>query len=212
LLVSLRASLLKPRNRQSINKEKTVMPIKINRPTIQARDAQVIAGINKHLHNMPSILLLGVSYTPASLVSFVQAQIDSANAATAAKVALQEAAKANQATNEKVNPVIRELRSFVINTLGPDGNVLTDFGFTLPKPRKVPLTADQAAAAKKREATREARHTMGSVQKKKVKGTVEVPVAQVAPATSPAVPAAAAPAPANGAPAPSPSGASSSHS
>jgi len=50
--------------------------------------------------------------------------------------------------------------------------VLADFGIQPPKVR-VPLTVEaKAAAAAKRAATRAARHTMGSQQKKAVKGDV----------------------------------------
>jgi hypothetical protein len=62
----------------------------------------------------------------------------------------------------------------------------------VPKAR-APMTIEaKAAATQKRKATREMRHTMGSVQKKSVKGTVAVPAPGVAPATVSTTPPAAA--------------------
>ena len=137
----------------------------VNRSTIQARDAEVISGIQKHLMNVASISLNGVSYTPAALIQLVQSEIDAANAATQAKTAFSQAAQANQAAHAKVAPVITALRTYVINLMGTQGTTLDDFGFSPPKAHKVLTAAEKAAAAAKRKATRAARHTMGSNQK-----------------------------------------------
>ncbi len=40
---------------------------KTNQTTVQTRDAQIIVGIGKHMQNVPSIVLLGTSYTPSTL-------------------------------------------------------------------------------------------------------------------------------------------------
>ncbi len=73
----------------------------------------------------------------------------------------------------KVNTTYQLLRSALIAQYGKSANaVLNDFGMTAPK-APGPKTVDaKATAAVKRSATRVARHTMGSVQKKGVTGNV----------------------------------------
>jgi hypothetical protein len=70
-----------------------------------------------------------------------------------------------------------------VGQYGANANaVLNDFGMEAPKPKGPKTVATKAVAAQKRDATRAVRHTMGKVQKKSVKGTVQVPVATVPPA------------------------------
>jgi hypothetical protein len=151
-----------------------------NRTTTQARDAQVIAGIDKHLQTVSSLPLLGSTFTPADLVKLIQSRIDSANAASTTKAGWHSAVVKDVALNAKLTPVIRALRQYVISVFGDTSPVLADFGFAPPK--KATRTPEQkAAAAAKATATRKARHTMGKNQKKDIKGTVPV----TAPATPP---------------------------
>ena len=75
---------------------------------------------------------------------------------------------------------------FVKAAFGKSPDVLADFGLQ-PKKTSTPLTIDQkAAAAAKRAATRAARHTMGTKQKKNVKGTITTIVAPT-PSNAPVV-------------------------
>ena len=68
---------------------------------------------------------------------------------------------------------------------GTQSPKLADFGFTVRK--RATQTAEQkAAAALKRKATREARHTMGSKQRLKLTGA---PVPSPAPTPAPSPPA-----------------------
>jgi hypothetical protein len=143
----------------------------INRTKIQARDAQVIAGIQKHLQNTSSLPLLGSTYTPADLVKIFQSRIDSGSTATTAKADWHSTVLADRALTAKLTPLLRELRQYVISVFGETSPVLADFGFTPPK--RTPRTPQQkAAAAAKAKATRAARHTAGTKQKKAVKGDV----------------------------------------
>ena len=83
------------------------------------------------------------------------------------------------------------LEAWVIQEFGAGSQQALDFGFAPPK--KAVRTVEEKAQAKVRaKATRAARHTMGSQQKKLIKGTVVVPTAPAAPATS--VPAGPSPA------------------
>ena len=141
----------------------------INRATIQARDAQIIAGIEKHLQNTPTLPLGGSAYMPADLVKLLQSRIDSANTATSAKANWHATVVAERALNTKLSPILRGLRQHLFNVYGETSPILSDFGFSPPK-RATRTPEEKAAAAAKAKATRKARHTMGKKQKKGVKG------------------------------------------
>jgi len=141
------------------------------RTTINGRDANFIAAIDKHLSNVPNLPLAGSAYTPAALKQLFQSHIDAANAATAARANLLEAAAAYRSLSTKITPVVRGLRQYAINAFGVTSPVLADFGFTAPK--RTPMNAEQIAArTAKSKATRTARMTMGKRQKQGVHGDV----------------------------------------
>ena len=75
----------------------------------------------------------------------------------------------------------RALKPWVINTFGANSQAAHDFGFPPPK---VPVRTakSKVAAVLQAEATRKARHTMGSVQKQNIKGAIVVSTAPAAPA------------------------------
>ncbi len=105
-----------------------------------------------------------------------------------------------------VAPLRQSIRSILQGRFGKEATALTAFGFSPAKPPK--KTAEtKAAAAVKTAATREARHTMGRVQKKTVKGDV-VAIAVTPLVASPPQPASGASAPSSPTPSPSPSPAS----
>ncbi len=142
----------------------------INRPTTQARDAQIILGIQKNLKPVSTLPLGGATFTPDALMKLVQSRIDSLNVIAASRATWLSQVASARALSAQLTPILRGLRQYVINAYGEASPVLADFGFTPPKQRV--LTPEQkAAAAVKAKATRAARHTMGKVQKKSVKGT-----------------------------------------
>lgn len=171
-----------------------------NRPTTQARDAQIISGIQKNLQHVSSLPIGGTTLTPDALVKLVQSHIDSMNVVASSQATWHSQVVSNKALSTQLTPILRGLRQYVIGAYGETNPVLADFGFTAPKKRV--LTPEQkAAAAVKAKATRAARHTMGKVQKKSVKGTAPAitPPGDVtkAPSSTPAVVTAAAAKPAS---------------
>jgi hypothetical protein len=132
---------------------------------------QLIAGAEKHLTGVTQVPLAGGSYTPAQITSTLQSlvnlrsDVDASKASTRAKIA-------NEATRmPALRAFLSAFESFVKGAFGPSPDVLADFGI-IPKVR-VPLTVEaKAAAAAKRASTRAARHTLGTKQKKAVKGDV----------------------------------------
>ncbi len=167
----------------------------INRANTQAHDAQLIAGIQKHLTTVPSLPLAGSTFAPADLVKLIQSRTDLA-ATIANNAATWHASLASeQALNAKLTPILRGLRQYLFNNFGATSPVIADFGLTAP--RSATKTPEQkAAAAAKAKATRVARNTMGKKQKKDVKGAVKATLV-VTPlaAPTPAAPTPATPGP-----------------
>jgi hypothetical protein len=132
----------------------------------------LIAGLQKRLAGSTQVPLSGGVFTPAQIVAELQklvtmrADVEAARAATRAKVEVERTSA----------PAIRAFMStvvqFVRTAFGNQADVLADFGLD-PKKVRTPLTVEQkAAAAAKRETTREARGTKSAKAKKGIKGTV----------------------------------------
>jgi hypothetical protein len=155
-----------------------------------ANDQLLISGIQKHFAS-GSIILNGTSYTGPALVSAVQARLSAVNATIAAKATWQAAVKAEDEELLTSQSFLNALRKSLY-TMFTDINDLADFGL---KPHKKPaLTpAERVVAAAKAKATREARHTMGAVQKKAIKGTAAPPATGASSGSSPVTPVASAP-------------------
>jgi hypothetical protein len=182
---------------------------------VAALAGQLIAGTANVLTSTPSVVLLGSSYTPAQIASKLQSivtlrsDVDAAKAATKAKLA----AEASQ------SPALRDLmvafESYLRGAYGSQPDVLAQFGLQPKKVRTPATVAAKAVAVAKRAATRVARHTMGSVQKKAVKGDVTgvvvVPVTSAsAPTATPSSPTAPATSGGNQAATPAPAGSTTS--
>jgi hypothetical protein len=104
-------------------------------------------------------------------VKLIQSRIDATGQADTTKATWHSTVAANEALSTKLMPVLRALRQYVINVYGATSPVLADFGFAPPK-SATRTPEEKAASAAKAKATREARHTMGKVKKKTVKGNV----------------------------------------
>jgi hypothetical protein len=143
----------------------------IGKAAVVALAQQLIAGTSKHLASVTTVMLAGDSYTPAQVTTKLQevvslrADVDAAKATTQAKLATEEA------DMPALRTLMGALVMYVKAAYGNAPDVLADFGVH-PKTR-APLTVEaKTAAAAKRKATRTARKTMGSQQKKGVKGAV----------------------------------------
>jgi hypothetical protein len=161
--------------------------------TIAALAGQLTAGISKRLANVGSLTLAGSTFTPAQLTTLLekvvqlQKDVDDARSATKAKVAAETAQL--PALRTTMSAFVQYLRA----TFGEQADVLADFGLQPKKAATPPTIEQKAAAAAKREATRVARHTMGPVQKKKVKGAVTGVVVTPITAPQPIAPVSATP-------------------
>jgi hypothetical protein len=157
-----------------------------NKGQVAAAAKQLIAGAEKHLAGATPIALLGSSFTPSQITSQLQtvvtlrADVDASRASTNAKIA-------NEATQmPALRAFMSAFESFIMGAFGSSPDVLADFG-TARKAR-APITVEaKAAAAAKRASTRAARHTMGSKQKKGIKGDVTGVVVTPITASAPTV-------------------------
>ncbi len=132
---------------------------------------QLIAGTNKHFANTSQLAFASATFTPAQVTASLQTIVKLRNDVNAAQAATKAKLAAEQAQAPTLHSFMAAYESFVRATFSNSPDVLADFGLT--KKARTPLTVDQkAAAVAKREATRAARGTMGSKQKKTVKGTV----------------------------------------
>jgi hypothetical protein len=170
-----------------------------NKPTRKDRLRLIASGVELHFPSGQTILAGQTFNLPSDLVKLIQVDIDATNAADKVRADWLAAVQVQLDSHRKVAPVLRALKRLVLAQFGDTqdaSSALADFGFT---PLKVPaITAGaKATSVEKSRATRTARHTMGSKQKKLVKGTVETT------APSPATPAPT-PAPGPAASVPSP--------
>ena len=133
---------------------------------------QLIAGTQKHFGTASSLAFASATFTPAQVTTSLQTIVDLRSAVDAAKAST----KVKVSTEAEQAPALDALTAayiaFVRATFAKSPDVLADFGLK-PKKTSTPLTVEeQAAAVAKRASTRAARSTMGTVQKKKVKGDV----------------------------------------
>jgi hypothetical protein len=138
---------------------------------LQQRARSLIAGTHKHLPN-EKLTVGGTTYESAALVQILQSLDNAIAASDEAKAKSKDALKNKNEVHAKVGPVLRAYQSYLFASLGNTPSTLADFGLAPRKERTPPKVEKLAAATAKRKATREARHTMGPVQKKGVLGNV----------------------------------------
>jgi hypothetical protein len=163
---------------------------------LQQRVGILVAGTQKHFPTGP-LTVGGVTYESATLIQILQGLGTAIAGADVAKTQWNDALKNMQDQVAKAVPVLRAYQSYLIASFGNAPSTLAEFGL-VPRSGPASLTVEQkAAAAAKGAATRAARHTQGSVQKKAVKGNVTGVVVTPIAATQPSAanPASGAPAP-----------------
>jgi hypothetical protein len=158
-----------------------------NRSQQQASDQSLIDGLKKHTSTLSSLTFGGTSNPTPAIIAVLEARIASASAVLPTRATWQSTVQADRDERAKTNTFVSGLRQALQLAFAGSIDGLADFGLK-PRKQRTALTPEQkAAAVAKAKATRAARHTMGSKQKAKVKGTVS----QAAPAAPP--PAAPAP-------------------
>jgi hypothetical protein len=121
------------------------------------------------LSNVPSFTLAGKVYTRAALVAVFQSLLDAQDVTRVAKAAWSAAVAKERKVKAGVRVVRNAFRSHIEGALGKGNPSIRVIGFVSKVPAK-PTVEVRAAAAEKRQATREARGTMGKKQRKKITG------------------------------------------
>ncbi|HEX4447255.1 MAG TPA: hypothetical protein VH044_10985 [Polyangiaceae bacterium] len=143
----------------------------------------MVTGVQKHLATLPSFSVGSQMLTPGDIVKIYQDRAAIAQAAEAAHAATTAAVKMERDKRAQTASVTRAFRRIVQGMFAESPDTLADFGL---KPLKVgtKTVATKSGAIAKTKATRVARHTLGSKQKEKIKGTVS-PTAPEVPPTAP---------------------------
>jgi hypothetical protein len=155
----------------ALGKEENVMSSSQTKTSLKQRVLDLIAGTQKHPPT-GSLTLGNATYTAQALVQTLQGLASAIDAADAAKASWKDALGKVDTTRATVIPLMQDCAAWVAATYRTAPSTLADFG-VVPRKARTPLSTEaQTAAIAKREATRAARHTMGKVQKKAVKGNV----------------------------------------
>jgi hypothetical protein len=153
---------------------------------------QLIAGADKHLTGAAQVTFMGSSYTAPQIAAKLQSLVTLRSDVDAAKATAKAKLAAETADMPALRTFMSALVAYVKVVYGNSPDVLADFGIH-PKAR-APVSAEaKAAAAVKRKATRAARHTMGTQQKKGITGAVTGILVTPVLAASPTVPAPSSP-------------------
>ncbi len=170
---------------------------KNSRITSQAADQKMIDGFNKHATDIVSLVIGAATIKTADIITVLRARLATSNTVQSTRATWQAAVQADRDERAKTKAYVDGVKQALQVVLSGSIDGLADFGLTARKPRV--LTPEQkAVAAARARATRVARGTKGSVQKKAIKGAVTAtlvvtPVASPPVAsTAPAAPAAAA--------------------
>jgi hypothetical protein len=152
----------------------------MNKKTIRTSAASklatsILAGIDKLPATMTGFTILGTTYTRAELKAKVQSfktPFDDADQAKAAAAAAEEAV---QIIAAEANEFMAATKAALKAGLGRRSVALETVGVT-PDKTPAPLSPEkEVAKVAKAKATRAARHTMGSKQRKAIKGQAPTP-------------------------------------
>jgi len=152
----------------------------------QSRVKLLIAGTQKDFANATSISFAGLTFTPAALMQLLSSYVTLFDDVDAARVALKTKVAARKAQQPSVRALVRKYVTYLMGLFNGLPDQLADFGLT-PRKASTVSVETKGIAIEKRRATRDARHTMGSKQRKQVKGQPPTPAnggSGAAPATA----------------------------
>ncbi len=141
-----------------------------NRGSKLTADQKMIDGIQKFLSKFASLPVGSQTLTPADIVKVFQDRLDTGNAVVSAEAARTAAIKADRDKRAQTNAFAQSFRRMVLGMFSQSPDTLAIFGLKAPKVVKKTVDAKAAAVAKSK-ATRVARGTKGSKQKKAIKAS-----------------------------------------
>jgi hypothetical protein len=134
-----------------------------------------MTGIKKYVDPNADIPVAGKVAKPAEFLAVFQADVDQRNQVATLQAQVKSAISVRKTKDAERHVYDVALHAYVSQRFGADSTEAHDFGYPPPKP-KTQSAATKAAAVKKSQATRAARHTMGPKEKAKLKGTTVVEV------------------------------------
>jgi hypothetical protein len=143
----------------------------IGKSSAVARATQLVAGTNSQFAKGTKLAFASSTFTPAQVLTQLQLLISLRAGVTDARAALAAKLAAEEAQMPALLAFMKAFVAFVKATFSNSPDVLAAFGLA-PKKTTTPDVQTLAAANAKREATREARGTKGTKQRKAVKGAV----------------------------------------
>jgi hypothetical protein len=166
---------------------------------LQTSYLALIAGLLANYQPGDVFALTSGDMTRDQLIAEFQGFVSAAQDTKQSNTAWRNDVQNERAAELTVSPLREGVKSILVAKLGKSSTLLLGYGFT-PAKVVVKSPAVKTAAAVKGKATREARGTKGSVQKKAIKGNVTgVIITPVTAGPTASQPAAAAPAPAGSA-------------
>ena len=138
---------------------------------VQASYQALVSGLQATFQPTDTFVLKGGVLTRDQAIAQLGAYIAAGETTKSTRMQWISAVETERNILEQAAPVREGLRNILQARFGKDGTGLTTFGFRPAKAAKKTVTV-KATALAKTAATRLARHTMGSVQKKSVTGNV----------------------------------------
>jgi hypothetical protein len=140
---------------------------------LQAQYQSLIAGLQKYYLPTDTFHLAQGTLTRDAIIAEVQKFVYACQQTQEANQEWRGMVQAERTAELGIRTLRKGVRGIVLARFGVAAPAILKFGFTLPK--VTPKTAEtKAIAAQKGKATREARGTTGSTEKKKIKGNVNV--------------------------------------
>jgi len=136
----------------------------------QAQLQQLVEGTQKDLPATSTVVVDGQVMKQADIVAKLQGWIQLFQQVDATKAPSRSAQQALQAAVPEMHQFMVLYGQALKTNLGKSSPLLADFGLATTQ-RKVPTSETRVLAKARAASTREARQTMGKVQKKAVKGT-----------------------------------------
>lgn len=164
----------------------------VGKSSAVARATQLVAGTNSQFAKGTKLAFASSTFTPAQVLTQLQLLISLRAGVTDARAALAAKLAAEDAQLPALQAFMSAFVAFVKATFSKSPDVLAAFGLE-PTKRETPDVQTLAVANAKREATREARGTKGTRQRKSVMGAVTGVVVTPIVAGPPVVTAPAAP-------------------
>ena len=131
-----------------------------------------------------AIPLAGKLLTPAQVAAIFQESVNTHAAVAQRLAAYKGAITERDAADERRLAADEAMKSWVLQLFGDGSAEATEFGYAARKKPQI-SAEDRAKAVERRQATRDARGTMGKKEKLKIRGVVPS-VAAVEPASAPA--------------------------